>query len=262
MIVFVMILTVLSCDDDTTTPTTNEVNISALWDIVNLYEGDWDGYVNIQGRKIFGDSPTTASNAQNTAIAKFWDVNGETLTMNSVSVGDVALSPEVSQLGNTTYSTEDKQATRHLYGNSVNVSVVDNDGNVGKVDVYCPDELIISEPVKNIVGFSSIGDENRSVTFRWNADYDNDKGVGIAIDFKPGYAYNTNLAGYSHVNIHVLVDDDGEYTMTIDNRIPNGAIVEVYMLRGDVQGLDISSNSYLSSCYTLAFSTFMVGERP
>jgi len=256
--VFITIFTIASCEEEPT-PTTNEVNIPSLWDVANLYKGDWDGYINIQGKKLFGDDPITIANAQNTAIAKFWDDSESTITMDNVMVGDVNLSSDVSPSGNTRYSTEanQRQTTKHLFGNTVNVSLINNNNESGNVEVYCPTELVINEPIRATTGLNSIGGMDRKVLLKWNADYNNDKGVGIAVSYSSKLMGN-HAFGLPSMSSRILVDDDGEYTLSIDENIPSGAIITVYMIRGDMQGLDIKDKTYLSSCYSLTYAMFKV----
>lgn len=259
-LILALVLTSVSCDDETPQP--NPVNVPSLWDMANSYQGDWNGYINIQNRRLFGNDLQTESNAQHTAIAKFWDDNESTISMNSIMVGDVNLE-ERTDMGNTTYTTSSlgRQPTKHLFGTTVNVSVTDDNGQNGQVDVYCPEELVINEPIRSVTSLTKIGGTDRNVLITWNADYNNDKGVGIAISFSPKLGLNRNLYLQGHtspISSRILVEDDGEYTLSIDNRIPDGAVVTVYMIRGDVQQLPVSDKNYLSNCYTLAYSMFSV----
>lgn len=258
--VVILVLTSAACEDDQT-PTTNEVNVPSLWDMANLYKGDWNGYINIQGRRLFGEAPTTVANAQNTAIAKFWDDNESTITMNDVTVGNVSLSPTTSSMGNTRYCTaiNQRQSTKHLFGSTVNVGLTNGNNDSGSVDVYCPPELIITEPARATVGINTIGDADRKVLLRWNADYNNEKGVGIAISYSPSTIGNHTF-NLPSMSSRILVDDDGEYALSIDESIPTGAIITLYVIRGDIQGLDINDKTYLSSCYSLAYAMFKVGS--
>ena len=128
--------------------------------------------------------------------------------------------------------------------------------NSGRLFSSC--SLIITEPVRATTGVNTIGSVDRKVLLRWNADYNNEKGVGIAVSYSPNTMGNHTF-NVPSMSSRILVDDDGEYTLEIDENIPSGAIVKVYMIRGDVQGLDINDKTYLSSCYSLAYAMFKVG---
>lgn len=254
---FILSMFIFSCEREIDSPVVNKINFLDLIEAGNLYEGDWNGYISIQGRKMFGDSEITKKNAQNSATARFWDEDGSPVTMSNVLVGDLSLSPIAEQ--NMTYkvSGRDRQATKHLFGTTTSVAVSSVNGREEEVgaELYCPPELVINEPVKT---YSRVDNVNRQVLIQWNADYQNDKGVGIAVSYsKSGKNQGLNEESSS---ISVLVEDNGEYLLNIEENIPDEAVLTIYVIRGDIQGLNMEDQTYLATCYTLAYSEFKLAD--
>lgn len=136
-----------------------------------------------------------------------------------------------------------------LFGNSVTFNVsefapVTKSGNSDNIALYAPQIVRIE--------FPSVNNEDelfplcyyQNFVVKWNKDTNNENGIAILIKWNGSMAYGEDYAS-SYVYHSICVPDNGiaELPTSMFTGIPDAAICELYVLRGDVESLEMNENN-------------------
>lgn len=136
-----------------------------------------------------------------------------------------------------------------LFGNSITYNVSEfvpatKSGNNENVALYAPQIVRIE--------FPSVNNEEelfplcyyQNFVVKWNKDTNNKNGIAVLIKWNGSMAYGEDYAS-SYVYHSICVPDNGiaELPTSMFTGIPDAAICELYILRGDVESLEMNENN-------------------
>ncbi|MEO1413569.1 MAG: hypothetical protein AAFW73_27090, partial [Bacteroidota bacterium] len=166
--------------------------------------------------------------------------NRDRVNIGAITIGDITL--ESGAQGRYHYGrtrTEFEQLAS-WYGRNTLLEL----GEVALGQMYIPQKMVLNAPIWD--GIDTAGTLGGDLELSWEPDPNNEQGVYIFFEFDPRAGNNQGFLEFEPVYNYFQVEDQGNFTIAANEfeNIPNGAAVELYLVRGNYTVLEAQSKRY------------------
>ena len=242
LIFFGMMVLLCSCSKDKTDfqsdlLTKQRESLPTAADLLELITTPTDGYVVLGRMGSISKKLNQEDDVQ--LVAEGIKKNGDWGNFGTLTIGNYIVEAQTPS-ANTYYQHIGVGSVSEIFGTNVSVQLEGNNELPGFGTTVNTVELMnVSSPqwASNL----SMGSGQDIV---WNADNENDKGVGILIEYDRYDIGNSQLESNSNVERFIHTEDDGLYTLTSEDLsgIPTNAHAKITIARGGFEIVPMADN--------------------
>ena len=226
--------------------------------IIDLLNKSVDGYISLS----HDASPRIEGGVTSDAFTVGgFIVNNSNQEYGNFGVLTVADSKQVACKPENYYAEAFDTGANSILGNTISVTLSGAGVNPSMSNTIYAPKLMEVTSFPNYDGWSpielTIGSE-----ITWNADPNNDVGVGIMLEYDPVGFYNGANGGVEGSNRtnYIVTEDDGSYTFTAEDfaGFPAGMRIEISVGRGNYKRVSTTDGQYHIGivCYSLNSFSF------
>jgi hypothetical protein len=132
-----------------------------------------------------------------------------------------------------------------IFGKTISISINNNknEENSQIIEMYIPEKLEISKPVAE--AGKSVYAYYKNFIIEWNADFKNDNGLMVAVEYSGETVGQKNSEKHLQV-IDYIEEDNGKFILkeTMFDDIPNLSFIEIVLLRGNIDINELDGETY------------------